>query len=169
MEYFDIYDKNRRLIGKRVKRGEDSLLPPGEYHLVADVILVNSTGEFLIQKRCADKRYCPNMWGLTGGAVSAGETSIQAIIRETKEEIGLDLRAEDLTLFYQSYGEDMAVLVDVWSACKDVDVADLIMQKEEVCALKWASADELRKLFAEKQFMPPLVSFLEKYLAEKSS
>lgn len=169
MEYFDIYDKNRRLTGKRFKRGEDACLQSGEYHLVVDVILVNSEGEFLIQKRSADKKYCPNIWGLTGGAVSAGETSLQAIIRETKEEIGLDLKAEDLTLFYQSYGEDMAVLVDVWTACKDVDTSDLTMQKEEVCALKWVNADELKNLFAEKQFMPTLVPFLEKYMAEKSS
>ena len=34
----------------------------------------------------------PNHWDLIGGHVEAGETPEQALVRETKEEIGLELR-----------------------------------------------------------------------------
>lgn len=124
MECFDVYDKDRNLTGKKITRGENSSLSDGEYHLVTDLILVNSKGEFLIQKRTASKSYCPNMWGLTGGSVVAGENSVQGIVRETEEEIGLKLQAEDLTLFHKAYGVDQPILVDVWVACKDVKIRD---------------------------------------------
>lgn len=166
MECFDVYDKDRNLTGKKIFRGENSSLSDGEYHLVVDLILVNTKGEFLIQKRVASKSYCPNMWGLTGGSVLAGENSLQGIVRETDEEIGLKLQAEDLTLFHKAYGVDQPILVDVWSACKDIKISELKMQKEEVCELKWVNTDELRCIFKEKQFMPTLVPFLEKYIAE---
>lgn len=96
----------------------------------------------------------------------AGENSLQGIVRETEEEIGLKLQTGDLYLFHKAYGEDQPILVDVWVAYKDVKISELKMQKEEVCELKWVNEDELRCIFKEEQFMPTLVPFLEKYIAE---
>lgn len=35
-------------------------------------------------------------WGFFGGSIEIGETDLQAIIRETKEELDIDLNEEDL-------------------------------------------------------------------------
>lgn len=166
MELFDIYDKNRDLTGKKVT-GYNEMVE-GEYRMVVDVILVNSQNQFLIQKRTANKSYCPNMWGLTGGSVDAGEDSLTAIIRETQEEIGLMLTSEELELFHKDYGRDQPILVDVWLVYKEVKIEDLKLQPEEVCDVKWADISELREMFAQQQFMPTLVPFVEKGIAQMS-
>ena len=45
----------------------------------------------------------PNMWDITaGGHVLAGEFGFQAIIREAKEELGLDLNKNDITFIGSS-------------------------------------------------------------------
>ena len=49
-------------------------------------------------KRKADKEY-GNMWEPTGGLVQSGETSIEGIIRELKEEIGIIANVNDLKLY----------------------------------------------------------------------
>lgn len=56
--------------------------------------------KILIQKRSSKKKYDKNKWDLTcGGYVKAGEDSITAIIRETKEEIVLILVVKNLLRF----------------------------------------------------------------------
>lgn len=44
--------------------------------------------------------YGQGMYSLIGGKVEAGETALQAIVREVKEEIGLTIPAKDFTLVH---------------------------------------------------------------------
>lgn len=50
----------------------------------------------LIQKRAATKKQAPNKWGMTAGHVDAGENFEEAIIREIKEELGIEVSIEEL-------------------------------------------------------------------------
>lgn len=59
---------------------------------IAAIILENDKGEFLLALR--DKKSClpfPDHWDLIGGHVEDGETPEEALVREYKEELGLDL------------------------------------------------------------------------------
>jgi len=87
MEIWDVYDKDRNLTGKQMKRGD--AFEQGAYHVVIHVCLFNQYGEMLIQQRQPDKGNWKNMWDVTvGGSAIAGETRQQAAEREVKEEIG---------------------------------------------------------------------------------
>ena len=89
MEYLDIYDENAQKTGRTVLRG--SPMQPGDYSMAVHLYIYNDKGEFLLQKRSQNKRSLPGVWSVTCGAVSAGENSTEAGIREAKEEIGLTI------------------------------------------------------------------------------
>ena len=88
-EICDIYDVYGNRTGKTFVRGEP--LSDGQYVMVVDVWIVNSSDEILIQKRSLQKKDLPGTWATHSGCVLAGETSLQACIREPREEIGIQI------------------------------------------------------------------------------
>lgn len=54
--------------------------------------LIFNKGKLLIVKRSKDDNVFPNLWELPGGTVEFGESVESALIRETKEEVGLDVK-----------------------------------------------------------------------------
>jgi 8-oxo-dGTP diphosphatase len=60
---------------------------------IAAIILENDKGEFLLALR-DNKSWIPfpNHWDLIGGHVEEGETPEEALIREVKEELGIDIK-----------------------------------------------------------------------------
>lgn len=68
---------------------------------IAAIILENDKGEFLLYLR--DNKSTipfPDHWDLIGGHVEEGETPEQALVREVKEELDIDLKEY---AFYRKY------------------------------------------------------------------
>ena len=134
--------------GRTMNKG---LVPEGFYHQGADIWIINSGNKILIQKRSPQKRNSPNVWAMTGGSVIRGETSLQTIQRETKEELGISLNMKDIKLVKQY--KTGTVWLDTYLIKQDIDLKDIVMQAEEVCEVKWATYREIEELFDHKQFM----------------
>ena len=92
MEQWDIYDSERRLTGRTMKKN-DWILQNGEYHLTVLGVVRNTDGRFLITRRVLTKAWAAGWWEVPGGAVQAGESSREAVNREVWEETGLDVSA----------------------------------------------------------------------------
>ena len=90
LEYWDIYDANKQLTGRTMKRN-DWCLKDDEYHLTVLGVIMNRDGRYLITKRAADKAWAAGWWEVSGGAAMAGESSEQAVAREVLEETGIDV------------------------------------------------------------------------------
>lgn len=151
MEMWDVYDKDRKLTGKQMRRGD--VFEQGDFHLVIHACLFNQQGEMLIQQRQPDKDDWQNMWDLTvGGSALAGETSQQAAEREVEEEIGLVLNLQKLrpsvTVNFE-YGFDDYYVIET-----DVDLPKLPLPTEEVSQVKWAAKEDIFHLISEGQFIP---------------
>ena len=84
MEFWDIYDENKKPTGRTMKRN-DWCLKDGEYHLTVLGVVGRPDGTFLITKRVMTKAWAPGWWEVSGGAAQAGEESCEAVLRE---EIG---------------------------------------------------------------------------------
>ena len=95
-ELWDVYDINRNKIGKKIER-ENYKFKEGEYFLITVAVIMNSKKQVLITRRSETKKTSPLKWDLTGGGTRAGETTLQAICRETSEEIGMKFKPEDAT------------------------------------------------------------------------
>jgi len=68
---------------------------------IAAIILENDKGEFLLYLRDNKPDIpFPDYWDLIGGHVEEGETPEQALVREVKEELDIDLKEYT---FYKKY------------------------------------------------------------------
>ena len=94
---------------------------------------------------------------LEGGAAQAGEESCEAVLREVKEETGLDVRnAEGGYLFTykrENPGEGDNYFVDVYRFVMDIDESDLHLQTEETDGYMFATVDEIKAFAAEGKFL----------------
>ena len=138
-ELRDLYDKDSNKTYKTYKKGD--LIPEGYYPMVVMLVIRNSKGEFLMQKRAQNKG---GDWGVTGGHPKSGETPIEGIITEVKEELGLDFSNENLILY--DAGCDGKECYKMYYVNKDIEFNDIIIQKEELSEVRWFSMDELKHM-----------------------
>lgn len=148
MEKRDLYDSERNITGETILKGEK--IPPNRYIIVVLVFIQNSEGKFLIQKRSKRKN---GKYATTGGHPKSGESSIQGIITEVNEEIGLKLNSNDLKLYFSGRSDAERVFWDDYYVKMDVkDIKKLKLQEEEVVLVEWLSEDEIKQLMKEDKF-----------------
>ena len=129
-------------------RGEE--VPAGLYHLGVHIWPMNSRGEFRVQKRSMMVQWKPGIWAVTGGSAMAGEDALTAARRELREELGVDAGEDEL--------RRIACLRRTNSFCNvfvirtDRPAEDFVLQKEEVCAVRWCDADRLMRMVADNTF-----------------
>ena len=85
-----------------------------------------------------------------GGAL-AGETGLQACVRETKEELGVVFEPGQLSLLRKSVGEGL-IFEDYIERC-DLPEQAMTLQAQEVSQVRWASPQEIRALFDGGEFI----------------
>lgn len=89
-EYLPLVDVEGNIIGKELRsvchNGESMLLHP-----VVHLHIFNRRGELFLQKRSLNKDIQPGMWDTSvGGHVDPGEKIEEAMLREAKEEAGIE-------------------------------------------------------------------------------
>ena len=150
MEHFDLYDVNRRFVGRQIRRGER--LPKDLYHIVVHLCIFNGKGRLLIQRRRDDKEGFPGLWDLSvGGSALRGEVSLDAVKREAKEELGFAVQGDPVPVMTMMFSEGFD---DYYICLSDVDLSDLVLQKEEVAEVRWASLEDVLELIEYGKFIP---------------
>ena len=148
MEKRDLYDKDRNLADKTIFKNFP--IPNGHYILVVLIFIQNSDGKFLIQKRSKIKN---GKYATTGGHPKAGQSSLEGIITEVKEEIGLDISNQDIKLYYSERVDSESVFSDSYYLKMDIpDINNLKLQKSEVDSIYWFSRDEIENLMKTGKF-----------------
>ena len=146
MEYNDVYDKDRRLTGKRHLRG--SRWGKGEYGLVVCVWVADGAGKVLLTRRAPEKSFA-GTWENSGGAAQAGETSRQAIARELYEETGILAEPEEFTLI--GSGQDRHTHFDYYTLQRQTPLEEIRLLPGETDAAQWVTFDQIRQLIRQKQ------------------
>ena len=101
-EILDIVDENDRVIGQRPRKECNS--NPDLTHRSIFILLYNSKGEILWQKRSPTKDINPGYWVTSvSGHVDSGESYQETAHREIKEELGIDVELEFLGKFLFRY------------------------------------------------------------------
>ena len=154
MEYWDIYDKNKKLTGRTMKRN-DFTMQDGDYHLTVLGVICRPDGKFLITQRALDKHWGAGWWEVSGGGVMAGETSEQAVYREILEETGLDVsHAEGGYVFsYHRESKGDNYFVDIYKFILDFDEQDVTPQLAEMQGFMLADKNQIAELAKQGIFL----------------
>lgn len=147
-EYFDVLNEEGNYTGKVESR--EKCHKEGLWHKAVVVFIINSKEQVLLQRRSANKKLWPNIWDVTaGGHVLVGEFGFQTIIRETKEELGIELDKSEMIFLGSSRSSNVKGDIvnnhfnEYYIANKDIDETKLKLQEEEVSEVKWIDKNEI--------------------------
>ena len=146
MEYNDIYDRERNRTGRLHRRG--TAWESGEFGLVVCVWVYDGEGNLLLTKRAKEKSF-PGTWENSGGAVKAGETSLQAIVRELEEETGIRAEAGEFELLTTT--RDKNTFYDHYCVKRDVPLERIVLLPGETDDAQWATFEQVHELIRQKK------------------
>lgn len=154
-EILPIVDANGRLI--RAERR--SLCHSGNLELLHPVVhlhLFNSKGELLLQKRSSNKRIQPGKWDTAvGGHVSYGETVLEALKRESAEEVGYeDVETAKLIAKYVFESAVERELVNSFIVHVSDFYKPLISEPDQIEELRFWSIDDINSSLGKGFFTP---------------
>lgn len=148
-EMFDVLDERGNKTGEALP---NNLVHERElWHGIVHVWILNSKNHILLQLRGPKMKLFPNCWDTSvAGHISSGDTKEQAALREIEEEVGIKVNEDELTelgtmsekLPYKAGGLHKEH-VWVFLLRKDLDIANLKLQRSELTEVRWFSAEEL--------------------------
>lgn len=149
-EYFEIVDEKDRVIGQAPRsecHGNPELV-----HRAAHVLLFDSNGQLLLQKRADTKDIQPGKWDTSvGGHLDPGEDYKQAAVRELEEELGLT--SLPLTfLYYTKIRNDIeSENVATYLAVSDDEI---FFSPHEISDVAFWSAEQINRKLGSGVFTP---------------
>lgn len=161
MEMLDVLDEKGNKTG--IQKSKKELYQSGEWFCSVHIWIINDKREILLQKRSPKKTTFPNLWAVSvSGHVDAGETSIETVIREIKEELNLDVREEQCKYLFTLKRENIfencinRVFDDIYLLNLNIDVNNTKLQKSELCEIKYFDYNDLKNMLYNKdpRFVP---------------
>lgn len=115
------------------------------YKKVSTILLYNENSKILLQLRTHNAPTYPSFWCFFGGKIEKNETPLEAIIRETKEELEYTLEDPKKILFTNVYNiehdEDVEahIFIEKYNSTKK-----LVLHEGE--KMQWFTLEEIQEL-----------------------
>ena len=149
VEKLSLFDKDLNLLPYPNLRGEKIL--DNTYAGIVDVIIKNiKTNHYLTTKRDINKVTSPGLWEITAGGIDYNEPVEHALVREAKEETGLDIidyKKLDVMII-----KDLVYFIYIGYVSQEEN--EVKLQVGETIDYKWRTKDELIELF-NTDLVPP--------------
>lgn len=113
------------------------------FGLSPKALIRDESGRILLIRRSADSRWWPNLWELPGGKPDPGETFAQTLIREVREETGLEI---EMTHLVGAAEHDLPHIRLVFLVMEARIVGGTLKLSEEHGEHRWATDEELAGL-----------------------
>lgn len=150
MEYWDVYDKKGKWKRRVIKKGER--LKNDEYHIIVEGWILRDDGNFIIQRRALDKKSFAGMWYCSaGGSVISRETPKEGMVREFKEELGIDISEDELSL--KRIITERNTIFYIYLVRKNISLDEITLQEEEVMDVDLADPSKIKKMVEDKTFI----------------
>ncbi len=168
-ELIDILDETGKRTGNSSLKSDAHRL--GLFHPTVHVWLCNTKGEILFQKRGKNKKTFPDLWDVSvAGHIAFNETYENAALREVAEEIGIQLKKEQLTKIGErsSKATHPNGLIDhelhhVYVVTIDHDINQFIPRQNEVAALQFIGINVFKDMIHDEEKMKMFVPMQNNY------
>ena len=151
-EWIDVLTESGAPANRRKSKAD--IHRDGDWHRAAHVWIVTPEHRVLLQKRSLAKENWPGLWDVSvAGHVSAGESAVDAAIREAREEIGIEITASELrhigtviercVLNNGSYLDNE--IHEIFVCEREVDLKALTLDPKEVETVALVAPDELER------------------------
>lgn len=178
MEYLDVVDMQGNPTGERVERTKAHR--EGYRHRTSHVWIVrkkHGSVEILLQKRCKGKDSFPECYDISSaGHIPAGDDYVESALRELKEELGIEVREEELLdcglmhydITSSFHGETFVdkQVAKVFLLWKDMEEAEFALQKEEIDSVMWIDFEQCKDA-VKRNTIPNCIEIQELYMLEK--
>ena len=125
--------------------------------------ILSQSGKILLQKR-ADK----GTWGLPGGAIELGESSVEALVREFYEETGITVRVHKLLNVYTKYsdsypnGDEAQVVTILYLVKPENTVSNNSFVSDETLDLEFFDVSDIKNIaIVNQQHRDMILDFFE--------
>jgi isopentenyldiphosphate isomerase len=160
-ELLEIVDEHGKPLGIAPRssiHGNPSLL-----HKVVHVLVFNSAGELLLQKRSMNKDVAPGKWDTSvGGHVSPAEDTYSAARREMEEELGVDTGE---IIYLYSYIHSNAYESELVFTHSCIHNGPFSFNKDEIDSVKFWELEEIKKTLGLGVLSDNFESEITKYLS----
>ena len=153
MELIDVLTREGLPTG--VTKPKPDVHRDGDWHRSVHVWIIVGDDRILVQQRALTKENNPGLWDVScAGHIAAGERAIDAAIRETSEELGIEIAEEELrhvTTIREPCVLNAGTYIDnefheIFVVHRDIDLAKLRLQSGEVDDVRLVTRAELRNL-----------------------
>ena len=139
-EMIDVFTSEGRPTGLR--KAKSAVHRDGDWHISVHIWILTPRNQLLLQRRADVKENYPGLWDVSvAGHISAGETAIEAALREASEEIGIDLGNDRF---------DSVARIAEEVVLRAIDPTALVLQAEEVAAVRLVGVQELARMAASR-------------------
>ncbi len=127
--------------------------------------LIKTPKGYLVTKRSQEETTYPEYWDIPGGLAEFGELPREAVIRETKEEVGLDIVPTKVIHEDSNFDKTKnLIFIRLVYLCElKSPIEDIILQKEEHSEYKFINTLEDLKKEKISPFLVELFNDLQKY------
>jgi 8-oxo-dGTP diphosphatase len=119
-----------------------------KHHTVVAAIIMNDNKILCVQRNTSKYNYISLKYEFPGGKVESGETNEQALIREIKEELDLDIQVgQEFLIVNHEYPDFTLTMHSFLCNADSIDlsltehIAYQWLEKNELEDLDWAAAD----------------------------
>ena len=110
--------------------------------IVASVAIIDANDQILIAKR-PNKKHLSGFWEFPGGKVEKGESPENALVREVKEELNIDINNKCIApLTFSEFNYEKFHLLLLLYVCRRWEGEPMSMEKNEI---KWVKVNTLRQ------------------------
>ena len=110
--------------------------------IVASIAIIDADNQILIAKR-PNKKHLSGFWEFPGGKIEKGESPENALVREVKEELNIDINNKCIApLTFSEFNYEKFHLLLLLYVCRRWEGEPMSMEKNEI---KWVKVNTLRQ------------------------